>query len=100
MTIGKRLDRNKRWKLGNIDLTECETYKYLGILFGKSLADSVHVKHHVKTKAIRLNVYLRGILAAHENINRVSFGDSIWEKVIMPALTVQMTAMMAATMEA
>ena len=51
MVIGKRIDKGKRWRLGSLNLTECETYKYLGVFFTRSLVDRVHVSEYLKPKA-------------------------------------------------
>ena len=87
MVIGKRCNSCKKWMLGNVAITECTVYKYLGIMFSQSLSDSAHVKTYLKPKAIRLRSYLNSILSAHENVNRVTFGDSIWKNVILPSIT-------------
>ena len=86
MVIGKRIDKRKRWRLGNLDIGECESLKYLGVIFSRSLVDSVHVKQHLKPKAQRLNNYMSSILAGHENVNRVTLGDSVWKYIILPSV--------------
>ena len=87
MVIGKRTDPNRKWLLGNHHLTECSEYKYLGIMFSKTLSDTYHIKSYLASKVSRLRGYLCSILSAHENVNRVSFGDSIWKSVILPSLS-------------
>ena len=62
MVIGKRINREKGWRLGESLLAECSSYKYLGILFSQSFSDSAHIKTHLKSKAVKLRNYLCGIL--------------------------------------
>ena len=87
MVIGKRVDCNKKWMLGNLEISECKTYKYLGVIISNSLSDSAHVKNAVKPKGSRLRGYLSSILSYHENISRVIFGNSIWKNIVLPSLT-------------
>ena len=87
MVIGKRINAGKAWMLGDLSIQECTSYKYLGILFCQSLSDTGHIKTYLKPKAIRLKGYLCSILASHDNINRVSFGYSLWKHVLLPALS-------------
>ena len=69
MVIGKRINYEQRWRLGDSLLAECSSYKYLGILFSQSLRDSAHIKTYLKAKSTRLRNYMCGILSTHENIN-------------------------------
>ena len=39
MVIGKHLDSNKVWLLGNLEIKEVQSYKYLGIYISRSLKD-------------------------------------------------------------
>ena len=87
MVIGKRINHEKKWKLGNLHITECTTYKYLGIVFSQFLNDSTHIKSHLKDKVSCLRGYLRSILSSHDNINRVNFGNSIWKSIILPSIS-------------
>ena len=87
MVIGKRINYDKKWNLGNFYITECKSYKYLGIVFSQSLNDSHHIKTHLKDKAGRLRAYMCSILSSHDNINRVNFGNNIWKNVILPSIS-------------
>ena len=87
MVIGKKMDMTRNWFLGTLTLEECTMYKYLGIIFAQSLQDSPHIKQHLKGKLSRLNGYICSILSSHDNINRVTFGDSLWKSLIMPSLS-------------
>ena len=68
-------------------ISECTSYKYLGIIFSQNLGDSCHIKVHLKDKATRLRGYMCSILSSHDDINRVSFGTSIWKSVILPTIS-------------
>jgi hypothetical protein len=37
MVIGKKIDKLKRWDLGNDQIEETNVYKYLGVYFSRSL---------------------------------------------------------------
>ncbi|VDI49574.1 Hypothetical predicted protein [Mytilus galloprovincialis] len=43
MIIGKRLDKDKKWQLGNLLLEEANEYKYLGVYFTRSLTFAYHM---------------------------------------------------------
>ena len=77
MVIGKRLNAEKRWRLGDSFLVECNSYKYLGIVFSRTLSDSGHINTYLKSKSVKLSNYLSSILSSHENLNRVEFGDTL-----------------------
>ena len=47
MVIGKRLS-DKVWKMGDLNLTETNEYKYLGIYFKRSLKSHYHINNHIK----------------------------------------------------
>ena len=66
---------------------ECKTYKYLGIQFNRTLSDTEHVQTYLKPKFRRLIGYMCSILASHNNVNRVMFGDSLWKNVLLPSLS-------------
>lgn len=87
MVVGKRVDSNKKWMLGDNFISECKTYKYLGIIFSSSLKDSPHVKELLVPKGTRLRGYLSSILSSHLNVNRVSFGNTIWKSIIWPSIS-------------
>ena len=82
--VGKRWSE-KRWKLGDHMLEEAKSYKYLGVLLNRRLQDSTHIDY-VDTKATKLNSYIRYTLSLHSDINRVDFGNSIWNKAALPSL--------------
>ena len=86
MVIGKKLV-NKTWSLGNLQLKETNSYKYLGVIINRQLNDATHINDHLKKKAKKQQCYLKHLLASHLDINRVNFGTVICEKAIIPSLT-------------
>lgn len=87
MVVGKRIDKEKQWKLGNLSLSEVNVYKYLGVLISRTLKDSQHIKTHLKDKGKTLKGFIQSILSRHLNVNRVEFGDVLWRCVAQPALS-------------
>jgi hypothetical protein len=79
--------QNKQWFLGDLVLQETNTYKYLGIVINRRLKDNDHIKQHLIPKAKNLESYIRFTLAKHMDINRVNFGNTIWQKAIQPSLS-------------
>ena len=68
-------------------LKETRCYKYLGIIINRSLSDTDHRKSNIGDKVKKLDAYLRYTLAGHMNINRVSFGNTLWHKAVLPCLS-------------
>ena len=44
MVIGKKIDKLKRWDLGNDQIEETNVYKYLGMYFSRSLKCPYHIE--------------------------------------------------------
>lgn len=87
MVIGKRIDKMKIWRIGDLCIEEVNEYKYLGIYITRNLKDSYHIKSHLKHKLNKLKGFMAMTLSNHLDINRVDFGSTIWHSIIMPALT-------------
>jgi hypothetical protein len=86
MVIGKRVS-NREWYLGYQVLKETKSYKYLGVIINRNISETHHINDHLKTKASKLQAYMRYTLGRHHDLNRVQFGSSLWEKAISPSLT-------------
>ena len=86
MIIGKRIS-NKLWPMGNMSLSETNTYKYLGVIITSTLKDNVHITSHLADKAKKMQSHLRYTLAHHMDIKRVQFGCTLWEKALLPSLS-------------
>lgn len=86
LIVGKRVDSSKKWALGNLLIEESHTYKYLGVLFSRTLTDSTHIVNVLSPKVSKLRGYISSILAKHEDINRVFLGNSLYKHVILPSL--------------
>ena len=88
MVIGKRLDKNKEWKLGNSMLIETNDYKYLGVYFSRSLSFSYHINCYLKkNKFERKFNYMIKLLGEHGTFNRISFGDALWNSILRPSIS-------------
>ena len=86
MVIGKRLDKNKEWKLGNSMLIETNDNTYLGVYFSRSLSFSYHINCYLKEKFERKFIYMIKLLGEHGTFNRISFGDALWNSVHPPTV--------------
>ena len=86
MVIGKRLS-DKQWRLGEEYIKETNTYKYLGVMMNRQLNDSNHIKDHLSSKMDKFKSHIRYVLAKHADINRVSFGTTLWQKVTLPSIS-------------
>ena len=78
---------NKLWPLGENMLEESKKYKYLGYIFNRHITDTDHILDNLAQKAIRLVSHTRHVLSKHMDINRINFGNSIWNKAIVPSLS-------------
>ena len=86
MITGKRIS-GRMWQLGDSLLSETKTYKYLGVLMNRYVKDSDHVKQLLETKAKKQSSYIRYTLANHLDVNRVEFGNTLWNKAMLPSLS-------------
>ena len=86
MVIGKRINKNKKWMIGDRSLSEVNVYKYLGVFISRNLKDSYHIKTCLKDKGRSLKGFINAILCKHMSVNRVEFGDVLWRTVAQPAL--------------
>ena len=68
-------------------ICETKTYKYLGIIINRQLTDTDHIKQHLSKKVKKMEGYIRYTLASHMDINRVNFGMTIWDKVILLSIS-------------
>ena len=87
MVIGKRIDKDKIWRIGNLCLNEVNEYKYLGVFIARNLKDSYHIKTHLKQKLSTLKGYIQMTLSKHLDINRIDFGSTLWHNIAMPTIT-------------
>lgn len=87
LVIGKRVNKSKRWHLGQNTIEEANEYKYLGVYFSRSLKFNYHIKSYVKENAERKLNYCIRILAEHGRFNRFNFGDALWNSVLRPSVS-------------
>ena len=86
LIIGKRVDPLRKWVLGNSCIEEANTYRYLGTIFSRTLSDLTHVKEYLVPKLRKLRGYITSILAKHDDINRIVFGNTLYRHVALPSL--------------
>jgi hypothetical protein len=48
MVVGKRIEREKVWKLGDNCIHETNEYKYLGVYVTRTLKSNYHVQTYIK----------------------------------------------------
>jgi hypothetical protein len=46
--VGKRIDKSKKWGLGDTYIEETNECKYLGVYFSRSLKPTQHIGNHIK----------------------------------------------------
>jgi hypothetical protein len=86
MVIGQKIDKPKRWDLGNDLIEETNVYKYLGVYSLRSLKFTYHIEAFIKENVQKKLNYMTRILGKHGNFNRISFGDSLWSSIIRPSI--------------
>ena len=86
LIIGKRCS-DKNWILGNSNIAEVNSYKYLGVTINRQMKDNDHVTKNVASKVKRLKGHISYILAKHMDIKRISFGNTLYHKVVLPSLS-------------
>ncbi|CAH1787824.1 unnamed protein product, partial [Owenia fusiformis] len=86
MPIGRKINTNNQWKLGQLSLKETKTYKYLGVILNNTLKDSDHFNTLIKEKARKTRFYICSTLNKHSNLERFKFGDVLHNNVFIPAV--------------
>lgn len=86
LIFGKRIDTDKKWKLGPLSITECNEYKYLGIYVNRNMNINFHIESHLKQSSNRKIGAMKHTLSRNANINRVNFGNTIWHHIIKPTI--------------
>ena len=85
LIVGKRVNENREWKLGNNFIRETKEYKYLGVNFDRSLSDHTHVNDVIR-KGNRLIAYIKSIVNNQDDFNRVYYGNLLWKTVALPTI--------------
>ena len=80
LIIGKRINKDYLWHLGNNCIKEVDTYKYLGVTFNRNLTDHNHIEEVIK-KGYRMIGYIKSIIEGQDDFNRVYYGDILWKKL-------------------
>ena len=84
LVIGKKIDKLKRWDIGNDQIEETNVYMYLGVYFSRFVKCIYHIETFIKENVQKKLNYVTRILGEHGNFNRISFGDSLWTSIIRP----------------
>ena len=85
LIVGQRINNTKLWKLGNKQISEVDSYKYLGIHFSRNLHDHCHVQEVIK-KGNRLISYIKSIINNLDNFDRVNYGNVLWRTIALPSI--------------
>lgn len=86
MVVGRRIDREKVWKLCDNCIHDTNEYKYLGVYVTRTLISNYHVQTYIKDNMDnKINFILR-IPAEHSNFNSVEFGDALWNSTLRPSI--------------
>ena len=62
MVIGQKIDKLKRWDLGNDLIEETNVYKYLGVYFTRYLKCTYHIETFIKENVQKKLNYMTRIL--------------------------------------
>ena len=85
LIVGKRVNENREWKLGNNFIRETKEYKYLGVNFDRGLSDHTHVNDVIR-KGNRLIAYIKSIVNNHDDFNRVYYGNLLLRTVALTTI--------------
>ena len=61
MVVGKRINNNSTWKLGDESIEEVNEYKYLGYFVNRTLKSNFHICNFLKEKADKHLNYIKVI---------------------------------------
>ena len=86
LIVGKRINVNRFWQLGNKCIGEVESYKYLGVTLSRNLNDHMHINEVIK-KGNRLIRYIKSIIDGQDDFKRVYYGDLLWKSVGLSSIT-------------
>ena len=87
MIIEKRKS-HKMQALSDTILSETNTYKYLGTIINRQLKDTNHIGTHLSEKLKKTESYVRYTRSHHLDIKQITFGNILWEKVVLPSYPV------------
>lgn len=85
LVVGKRIDKQRLWQLGNDCILETNSYKYLGCIFNRTLSDHSHIQEVIK-KGNRIIGYIKSIIDGQDDFNRVYYGDLLWKSLALPSI--------------
>ena len=85
LITGKRTNNTKLWNLGNEQISEVESYKYLGVYISRNLSDHGHIQEVIK-KGNRLIAYIKSIINNFDDFNRVHYGNVLWKSIALPSI--------------
>ena len=77
MVVGRGIDREKVWKLGDNCIHKKTEYEYLGVYVTRTLKSNDHVQTYIKDNMDNKINFMFRILAEHGNFNRVEFGEAL-----------------------
>ena len=84
--VGKRLNANKKWFLGDVLIDEVNEYKYFGVYFSRTLTFNHYIEKYLKENFEKKLNYIIRVLGEHGDFNRFNFGCALWISVIRPSI--------------
>ena len=74
LIVGQRVNKLRKWKLGNNFISETDKYKYLGTIISRKNNDNDHIEEVIK-KENKVIAYIKSIIDGQEDFNRIYYGD-------------------------
>ena len=59
----------------------------MGVYVTRTLKSNYHVQMYIKDNMDNKINFMSRILAEHGNLNRVEFGDALWNSVLRPSIS-------------
>ena len=59
----------------------------MGVYVTRTLKSNYHVQTYIKDNMDNKINFMSRILAEHDNLNRVEFGDALWNSVLRPSIS-------------
>ena len=78
---------NKQWHIGELNLAETNSYKYLGVTINRLLKDNDHVTKHLADKCKKLEAYIRYTLSNNMDSWHIEFGNTLWDNALLASLS-------------
>ena len=85
LIVGQRVNKFRKWKLGEDFINETDKYKYLGTIISRKNNDNEHINEVIK-KGNKIIAYIRSIIDNQDDFNRVYYGNLLWTTIGLPTI--------------